>query len=387
MKFLHTADLHLGRVFHDRSLIEDQALVLEGLLDQLAQDDYAALLICGDLYDRAIPSSEAVNLFSSFLGRARSRFPDLAIFIISGNHDSADRLAFASSLFTELGIHIQTEAEKAFEPILIQKNGESCAFFLLPFLSAGCLGGTGEEPLRGQAELALEAATRLELARQKAVSEGATATVLLAHLFTLGGTESESERSFLGTAERVDAKLFSGFDYVALGHLHRAQKASGNMWYSGSPLAYSFDEAGQEKAFLAIELGEGSETRVEKLPIQALRPLRCLSGTFASFLEEGAYTEEKKCYVQISLSDPELVLNPLSLLKTHFPFLLSITQEEALSSIAERSSSKLLRPELSGKRGAVEDFSLFLEDLYGSADAEEIELFRKLAGELEHETT
>lgn len=417
MKFLHVADLHLGRVFHERPLAEDQRAMLEALLDALAQDDYAALVIAGDVYDRSIPSPDAVSLLGSFLGSLRRRLPDLAVLIISGNHDSADRLAYADRLFAELGIHIVTEAEESAKPIILEKGGEKCAFFLLPFLTPGALraeGGTeGElpifadaaaEPLRSQRDLAAEAALRLERARKTALAAGAEAAVLVAHLFASGGSESESERVFLGTAERVDIARFAAFDYVALGHLHRPQRIAANAWYAGSPLAYSFDEADQEKAFLAVGVGRdraGSGTAdaaadtaradmaaVKRILIKPPRRLRRLSGAFDSFLEPGAFADCREDYLEIALEDMRLTENPLVLLRDRFPYLLSVKQDSALAAAraAEGSLSPLPGPGSGGRRGAIEDFQAFLTDLYGTANEAEVELFRTIAQEADDET-
>jgi exonuclease SbcD len=244
LKLLHTADLHLGKVVYDNALLEDQAVMLDQLGEILLDVSYKALLIAGDIYDRSIPAPEAVSLFSAFLEKLCAARPDLAVLVLPGNHDSAPRLGFGRELFAKLGVHIAEPPERAFEPVLVQAGGAVCAFFLLPFLYPGCLceeadpeNPSGGDPVRSQGRLAEIAAARLEKARAGAVEAGTSVTVLGAHLFTLGGRESESERIFLGTAEQVDAGLFAGFDYTALGHLHRFQRAGSNAWYSGSPLA------------------------------------------------------------------------------------------------------------------------------------------------------
>ncbi|NLJ11074.1 MAG: exonuclease subunit SbcD, partial [Treponema sp.] len=303
MKLLHLADLHLGRLFHERSLIEDQQFILDQVLEILSRDDYRALLLAGDIYDRSIPSAEAVNLFSSFLSNLHCRFPQLAICIIAGNHDSPDRLAFGRELFQSMNIHIVSDPNQSFEPVILTDGNESCAVFLLPFLYPGALyltevpqqsdevqGNRGDsvesmaEPrgLRTQQELITEASRRLEVRRQALAAEGIQHSILVAHLFTQGGLETESERIFLGTAEQVDVRLFSGFNYVALGHLHRPQQVAPNAWYAGSPLAYSFGEADQEKRCLAVELQNRSGTpglpSVQPIPIRPLHPVRRLSG-------------------------------------------------------------------------------------------------------------
>ncbi len=417
MKFIHTADLHLGRSFHECSLLEDQKAMLASLADRLGEDDHSALVVAGDIYDRSIPSPEAVALLGSFLGGLRLRFPSLAILMIAGNHDSPERIAYGDSLFAKLGIHLVGNPERAFEPVVLERKGEKCAFFTLPFLSPGsmmALVETGEQdgteglvgaganvagegpgglPLRSQRDLATEAARRLEKARKKALTDGADSTVLIAHMFASGGAASESERVFLGTAEKVDTNLFSGFDYIALGHLHRRQQVARNAWYSGSPLAYSFEEADQEKAFLSVRVGgESGAVEVEPLPVEPLRRVSRLSGDYTSFNTPDSWRDSRGDYLEISLSDAHLVENPLALLRTRFPYLLSVRQDTALRGMAEGLGAPGTIPGLSTpgepttRRGAAEDFQQFLVDLYGSADQGQTELFSTLVREADDAT-
>jgi exonuclease SbcD len=396
VKFLHTADLHLGKTLHEHSLLEDQAYMLDQLGTILLDNSYRAILIAGDIYDRSIPSPEAVALFGAFLEKLCTARPDLAVLILPGNHDSAPRLGFGRELFARLGIHIANEPERAFEPISIKTGSETCAFFLLPFLYPGCLcDPKSGEPVRSQGRLAELAAARLETAREAA---GASLTVLGAHLFTLGGRESQSERIFLGTAEQVDANLFAGFDYTALGHLHRFQQAASNVWYSGSPLAYSFDEAAdavgpadtvgpdQDKVFLSVELAPEKVT-VTPIPVRPLRKLRRLRGSFTFFFrdsaEDPAITEAAKDYLEISLEDTALVENPLALLRGRFPRLLSIRQGTAFARLAAQDGMTGEAAQPGRKRSPAEDFADFLRGIYGEADPEKCALFEELLTEPE----
>jgi exonuclease SbcD len=384
-KFIHTADLHLGKIFHEHSLIEDQRYMLDGLIELLAEGSYSALLIAGDVYDRSIPSPEAVSLLGDFLAALKLRRPDLAVLILPGNHDSASRLGFGKELFARLGIHLITEPEQAEEPVLVTRGDESCAFFLLPFLYPGSFSRDGE-PIRSQAELAAEAAARLEGARLKALAGGADFAVLGAHLFTLGGTESDSERVFLGTAEQVPADLFKGFDYTGLGHLHRFQQAAARTWYSGSPLAYSFGEGAYEKAFLSVELERGREAGVHPIPIRPLRKLMSLRGPFSCFLEEGdgKFAEAAEAYLEVTLTGGELTENPLALLRRRFPWVLSIRQEAAMAALAGGAApGDRIAPIPGERRDITGDFQEFLVEIYGRGDVQKTGLFRELLRELE----
>ena len=410
LTFIHTADLHLGKVFHEHSLIEDQQYMLDGLRELLEDASYKALLIAGDVYDRSIPSPDAVTLFSSFLGRLKARRPDLEVLILAGNHDSSSRLGFGKELFAELGIHLATDPEDAATPIIIPGSaGEEGAFFLLPFLNPGSLQadltapvlqeGTGQAdteagetpaPIRSQGKLAQEAAARLEAARLKAGKGGIAFTILGAHLFALGGLEAGSERTFWGTAEQVDINWFSGFDYIALGHLHRFQKAGPRAWYSGSPLAYAFEEASYAKVFLSVTLEQGQEPRINPLPVQPLRKLRTLTGSFTAFFQdpgEGPYAGAAQDYLEVVLTDSALVENPLARLRERFPWILSVKQEAALARqiVPVPGKSPAFWDGTALKRALIDkdDFKDFLMDIYGEADPEKIELFQELVQAVE----
>jgi exonuclease SbcD len=401
IKFLHTADLHLGKVFHEYPLIEDQAAMLEQLGEILRDESYAALLIAGDVYDRSNPSPEAVTLFGTFLERLHAARPDLAVLILPGNHDSAPRLGFGRELLARLGIHIAAEPDQTFEPVVLKQGGENFAFFLLSFLYPGCLTEDGE-PVRSQGRLAELAAARLESARVQALEAGASIAVLGAHLFTQGGKESESERVFLGNAEQVDGALFQGFDYVALGHLHRFQKVSTNSWYSGSPLAYSFEEAAdpggpdlpcppnQEKVFLSVELEAGADPVVTPIPVKPLHRVRRLRCSFKFFFQDSVQDPEIReaagDFLEISLSDEDLVENPLGLLRPRFPRLLSIKQGKAVERLAADTDVPGEAALSGARRSPEEDFADFLAVLYGEADPEKLFLFRELLAELPGET-
>ncbi|MDR2393412.1 MAG: exonuclease subunit SbcD [Treponema sp.] len=406
LTFIHTADLHLGKVLHEHSLIEDQQYMLDGLREALEDTSYTALLIAGDVYDRSIPSPDAVRLFSSFLGKLKARRLDLEVLILSGNHDSSSRLGFGKELFAELGIHLVTDPEDAATPIIIPGSaGAQGAFFLLPFLHPGSLkadltapapqegdgqldaeAGEPPAPIRSQGKLAEEAAARLEVARLKARNEGVDFTILGAHLFALGGLEAGSERIFWGTAEQVDINWFSGFDYVALGHLHRFQKAGARAWYSGSPLAYAFEEASYSKVFLSVSLEPGKEPKLSPLPVQPLRKLSILKGPFTSFFQDfspdSPYAQAAQDYLEIVLTDSAVVENPLALLRERFPWILSVKQDAALAHqlVSVHGQSPALWEGASLRRTLIdtEDFKDFLMDIYGEAEADKLELFKEL---------
>ncbi len=405
MKLLHTGDLHLGKSLHETSLIDDQRAMLNSLEAELDRGNYAALLIAGDVYDRTIPPAEAVELFSSFLVRVRRGHPDMKVCIIPGNHDSARRLSFADRILGESGIHIACDPEESFKPIILDDGAKHLALFLLPFLAPGTLSaeakpagaggleldfaGSGEKVLASQADLAIEAARRFG----KALADPAIAgmpTALVAHCLTRAGIQSGSERVFLGTAEEVSPELFSGFSYVALGHLHRPQRVTDRMWYSGSPLAYAFDEAGQKKGFLSVDIdcdSPGFPVSVSLVPIKPLHAVTRLTGPFDQFYKADAHDAHSSDYLEITLTDADLVVNPVNLLRPRFPNLLSLRQgldaegDAAGSARAETADDAGRKAPDRETRDPVADFCDFETMLHGAVDPERKELFAKLLAE------
>ncbi|MDR1389479.1 MAG: exonuclease subunit SbcD [Treponema sp.] len=382
LRFLHTSDLHLGKVFHNYSLLEDQRFMLNQLAELLGA--YHALVISGDIFDRSIPSSGAAELFSSFLGGIKSRYPELVILIIPGNHDAPLRLAYGRELFEKLGIHIACDIAEAIDsPVMIRAGGICCACFLLPFLFQGSLLSEDGVLLKTQQELAARASEKLQAARQKAFAGGADAAILLLHLFCRSGKKSESERTFLSQAEEVDIRLFSAFDYVALGHLHRAQQPSPNAWYSGSPLSYSFDEAEDKKCFLSVEID--ASVRVSPVPVVPLRPLKKLSGSFSFFLKgrDSVLDKAASAYLEITLEGKELTENAKPLLQHRFPYLLLVKQDEAREAMIDENLriGTGLRASVQNSGGENEtltaDFSSFLGEIYAESAGVNAEIAAK----------
>ncbi|MCX7656364.1 MAG: exonuclease SbcCD subunit D [Treponemataceae bacterium] len=425
MKVLHTGDLHLGRVFHERLLIEDQHHMLETILEILTRDRYEALLVAGDVYDRSIPAAEAVSLLGSFFVRLREVSPQTKLCLIAGNHDSAQRLGYGKELFRAMGIHIATTFLDSLEPVVIEgPHQERAAIFLLPFLypdaeymlqslatshserflpeerkksEEGEKNSNVKEVFQDektatgivphQEGLIRRAAQILEQQRERWCFHGIHHTILVGHLFARGGQGSNSERILVGNAEVVDPALFAGFDYLALGHLHRYQQVAANAWYSGSPLAYSFDEVDQQKVILSVELQPGRPPLVTPIPLHPLRPLRRLSGPFSSFLSGNAIEKEegalRSSYLEIELSDETLVENPLSILRQRFPYLLSVKQDRALAQLSAHQVEQRRSQGHGEGKNLVEDFSLFLSELYQQTDPARLDFFTGLLLEME----
>ena len=391
MKLLHTADLHLGKTLHETPLLGVQEKMLNDIHDILTRNDYAALIIAGDVYDRAIPSAEAVSLFSGFLARIREDCPDTAVCIIPGNHDSAQRLAFAREILQNQRIYIAQDTGKLAAPVILTAGAEKLAVYLLPFLNFGAFSeetkGTYRTAGDSQAEMAVVASHILKQAVQPDIP-----ALLAAHLFTVGGQSSASERTFIGTAEYVNPDLFSFFDYVALGHLHRCQRVTDRMYYSGSPLPYSFDESDDAKCVLSIDIdctpkqsginGAKAPLTIERIPIISERPLKRLEGSFADFFTEHLYDEWSGCYLEITLNDAEVIAHPMQLLRQKFPFLLSIRQKSFMNQEEQEEEQLTLRERTAeDPLTLAENFNRFESLINGEQNRMKQELFEQLCKE------
>ena len=321
MNILHTSDWHLGRVLHEQNLAPDQSRFIDQCIAHLAAHPCDAMIIAGDVFDRSIPNEDAIGLWNDFLSRYADTCPDRPLVVIAGNHDSAARLSTASAIIERAGIHIRGGAERIAEPVaVIDAAGERADIWCLPFLFSGALsesGPEGERLLHSQAAVLAEAVARI----RRAMSPDRI-NILVSHCFAAGGSVSDSERTLVGTAMQIDAQLFEGFDYVALGHLHRGQKLSEEIRYSGTPLAYSFSEAGQAKVMLSVELRKAGPPAVEEIAVVPLRVMRDLRGTLGDLLENPAYGEAEDAYVRVSLTEPAAGTSPVLRLRRRFPHLL-----------------------------------------------------------------
>ena len=372
MRFFHVSDLHLGKTLHGYELLEDQAFVLEALVGRIGEARPEALLIAGDVYDRAVPPVEAIELFDAFLRSARAAAPGLQVVVVPGNHDSAGRLAFGASLMADAGLKIAARAVA--EPALAMGDGEGrVTLWALPFLTqasapwgeiaagskaaergssgvaAGGAAGSGAA-IRSQQEM-----MRLAIGSIRAAMEEGGAHVLVAHCFAAGGLAGDSELAYVGATEQVDTALFEGFDYVALGHLHATQSPAPHVWYSGTPLAYSVKEGEKEQGFLSVELLPGIAPRVEFIPLTPRRRLRKLSGCFADLLANPLPESQRDDYMEIHLRDEEPVLNAGERLKALYPHCLEVLQRAFELRYGESGDSEAALDELRRSRNGAPD--------------------------------
>jgi exonuclease SbcD len=366
-RILHTSDWHLGRVLHEHSLLDDQRHFLTQLTDLLRREPHDALVIAGDVFDRGVPPEEAVELLTSSLRDLRTACPALPIVIIAGNHDSASRLAYAAPLLEATGVHVRGGVERLEVPVVVGPVGHEAELWPVPFLWPGALHAQhdGVDVRIGTQSAAFEEALR-RIAERRVTST--RAQVLIAHCFASGGTVSESERTLVGTATQIDAGLFEGFDYVALGHLHRPQRVTSRAWYSGSPLPYSFSEVDDHKAVLSVDVTRGAEPVVRMQPIAPLRGMSVMRGTFDRLRSAPEYAAFEDHYVRIELETAEAVVQPVPVLRKRFPHLLEFRMPRTGDDVdAQAASTRTV-----GTRQRTDldaDFHDFEQHLRGEAGA------------------
>ncbi|GAA3934840.1 exonuclease SbcCD subunit D [Streptomyces gulbargensis] len=322
MRFLHTSDWHLGRSFHRVGLLDAQAAFLDHLVATVHAREVDAVLVAGDVYDRAVPPLPAVALFDSALHRlAEAGVPTV---MISGNHDSARRLGVGARLIERAGIHLRTDPAGIGSPVVLRDAHGDVALYGLPYLEPALVrAALGAE--RTGHEAVLTAAmdrVRADLAGRPA----GTRSIVLAHAFVAGGAASDSERDItVGGVSAVPAAVFDGVDYVALGHLHGSQTLTPRVRYSGSPLAYSFSEADHRKTMWLIDLGaDGAVEAAERVDCPVPRPLARLRGRLEDLLADAALARHEDSWVEATLTDPVRPAEPMARLTARFPHTLNL---------------------------------------------------------------
>ena len=321
MKLIHLSDLHIGKRVNEVSMIEDQAYILLQILRIIDEEKADAVLIAGDVYDKSVPSAEAVTLFDDFLCRLAKR--NKPVLIISGNHDSPERLAFGNRLLELGGIHISPVYDGNVRTVTLADAHGEVVFWLLPFVKPAHVKrfypDAGIESYTDACRVAVE---------QMGLDTGKR-NVLLTHQFVTGASTCESEEISVGGSDNVDASVFADFDYVALGHIHGPQNIGSNrIRYCGTPLKYSFSEADHHKSVTLVRLGEKGELSLELRPLTPRHDLRQLRGTFAELTDkafyEAAVTDD---YLHIILTDEEDVAEAAGRLRQIYPNLMKLSYD------------------------------------------------------------
>ena len=323
MLMLHTSDWHLGRSLHRADLREAQAAFLDHLVATVRAEQVDVVLVAGDIYDRAVPPVDAVELCEDALLRLHAT--GAAIVLISGNHDSARRLGFGSRLLDEAGVHLRTRARALAEPVMLADRHGPVAVYAVPYLEPDAVRGELPEAPGGHAGVLGHAVRRI---RADADARGVPRRVAMAHGWVTGGAASDSERDItVGGVGQVPAELFDGFSYVALGHLHGQQTIAGHLRYSGSPLPYSFSEASHHQGSWLVELDGDGVVRAERVPAPGYRKLSVLRGHLPDLLGSPAYAEYQQDFLSVTLTDQSRPEGAMDALRARFPHILVLAFE------------------------------------------------------------
>ena len=327
MRLLHTSDWHLGRSLHRADLRAAQSAFLDHLADVARAEKVDAILVAGDVYDRAVPPVDAVELCEDALLRLHDT--GARIVLISGNHDSARRLGFGSGLLEKAGVHLRTRPGALARPVVLEDAHGPVAVYGVPYLEPDAVRAElppGQEEIpRGHAGVLGHAVACI---RADADARGIARRVVMAHGWVSGGAASESERDIsVGGVGQVPAELFAGFGYVALGHLHGQQTVAGHLRYSGSPLPYSFSEASHRKGSWLVELDGDGTAHVEQVPAPAFRRLSVLRGRLADLLGSAAHGRYEDDFVSVTLTDPSRPEGAMDSLRARFPHVLVLAFE------------------------------------------------------------
>ena len=321
MKLIHLSDLHIGKRVNEVSMIEDQEYILTQVIRIIDQEQPDAILIAGDVYDKSVPSAEAVTLFDDFLVRLAKR--QIPVLIISGNHDSAERLAFGNRLLQTGGIHISPVYSGSLEPVTLHDAHGEVHFWLLPFLKPAHV-------RRYYPDAQISSYTdAIRVAVEHMNLDKSARNVLLTHQFVTGSITCESEEFSVGGSDNVDAAVFADFDYVALGHIHGPQNIGSNrIRYCGTILKYSFSESSHHKSVTVAELGEKGELQLHLRPLIPKRDMRKIRGTFAEVTDKAFYQGTAvEDYLHIELTDEEDVPEAIGKLRMIYPNLMTLTYD------------------------------------------------------------
>lgn len=359
MRFLHTGDLHIGKTVHEFSMLKDQNYILNQIADIVREEQVDAVLIAGDVYDRSVPPAEAVSVFDAFVVNIRELGAD--IYVISGNHDSAERLGFASGLLEKQGLMIASDLGGRVSSYYREDKSGRVWLHLAPF----------------------QKSSQLKEAVEAVETDENAVNILVAHVFVVNGNQmpkqSDSESVLqVGTVDAVDVSLFEKFDYVALGHLHGAQQIGDKqVYYAGSPLKYSFSECNQEKGVYIIET-QGKNMEVRKRSLTPLHDMREIEGALDVLIrEEVASLADREDYLSVVLTDKDELLDAMATLRTVYPNVMKLTLKKNLTA-KEMSWETVKRVQ---EKTLVELFEEFYLAVRGELpDDDRVVLMREAAG-------
>lgn len=369
MRFLHLSDLHLGKRVNEFSMLEDQAYILTKIINMIDEQRIEGVWIAGDIYDKVIPSAEAVCLMDDFLTRLADR--NLPVFVISGNHDSAERIAFGARLMDSRNIYLSPVFDGEIKPTILQDKYGEIGVYMLPFIKPSYVKRVYPS---AEAENYTDA---VRTVIEHMEIDTSRRNVLIAHQFVTGAARCDSEEISVGGMDNVDVEVFDAFDYVALGHLHGPQKVGREtVRYCGTPLKYSFSEAGHKKAAVIVDMKEKGETLLEQIPFEAKRDMREIKGSYMEVTALDFYKDTNtEDYLHITLTDEEDVPDAIGKLRTIYPNIMRLNYDntrtranveiQGAAEVENKSPMELMREfyELQNNQPMREEQEMFVAEM------------------------
>lgn len=333
MKFIHLSDLHIGKRVNEYPMIEDQKYILTKIVNIIDEVKPDGVIIAGDVYDKPVPSAEAVELFDDFLFRLSKR--SLKVFVISGNHDSPERIAFASRLIEKSGIYMSPVYSGEVKPITLTDEFGELDIYMLPFIKPAHVRRFFEDAeIKTYTEAVKTAVENMQVDPSKR-------NMIITHQFVTGSERCESEELSVGGTDNVDGSVFNDFDYVALGHIHGPQNCgSEKIRYCGTPLKYSFSEANHKKSVTVVEFKEKGNLKIETIPLTPIRDMKEIKGTYEEIMSKDFYkdTTYQEDYMHITLTDEEDVYDAIGKLRTVYKNLMKLDYDNKRTRGASHSA-------------------------------------------------
>lgn len=361
MKFFHLSDLHLGKRVNEFSMIEDQRYIIDRIIENIDIEKPDGIIIAGDIYDKPVPSTDAVELFDNMLTRLAAR--NIPAYIISGNHDSAERLAFASGLIELSGVYISGQYRGEIPCVEAEDEFGKLRIYMLPFVKPSHV-------RRYFPECEISSYTdALKVAIEAMDIDKSVRNILVTHQFVTGASRTESEDVSVGGTDNVDASVFEDFDYVALGHIHRSQPAGAeHIRYSGTPLKYSFSESKDVKSITVIELREKGNISYEFIPLNPLRDMLELKGNYAEIMAKEYYADlDREAYYRITLTDEEDIPDAAAKLRVIYKNLMRLDYDNTRT----RTSNIVVNDSDPQKTDPLTLFAELFEKQYGKKMSDE----------------
>lgn len=384
MKILHLADLHFGKILQEQSLIEDQEYILKEIINIIKEKEIKALLISGDIYDRSVPPTEAVNLLDNFL-KILIKDLKIKVFIISGNHDSKDRLGFGNKIFEDEGLYIESKYNGRLKKVRLEDEYGPLNIYMLPFIKPVEVKKFFEDDLENNYDLAINKII------EKEEIDKSERNIIMVHQFVTAGNvkpeRTESEVLSLGGIENVDVSNFKSFDYVAIGHVHRPQKIGRDTArYAGTILKYSFSEINHNKSIPIIDIKEKGNITINLLPLKPLRDMREIKGPIEELIKEENYKEGNlEDYIKAIITNEEPVYDAIGKIKKIYPNTLKLEIQN--SKTINKNEEQNINLEELKKKSELELFSDFYK-LQNNLDLneEQKEIVKNIISEVKHET-